>query len=130
MVVKPRQPVEPKGKLYSITEQLLKARDMEFLSKAALCLLMTGEQDEYSAQLLLSCVHGCVTLSYMQDLRQSWRCYINIGSIFAQEAVLSYTAQMDSKGYQQQGVVCSGTTLVQGTTFVQRRPHHHWSIAN
>jgi hypothetical protein len=40
-----------KERLYSITEQLLEARDVGFLNKAALCLLRTGEQEEYTAQL-------------------------------------------------------------------------------
>ena len=35
-------------KLYEITEQLLEARDVAFLDKAALCLLRTGEQEEYT----------------------------------------------------------------------------------
>lgn len=43
--------VELKEKLYSITEQLLGARDVGFLNKAALCLLRTGEQEEYTVQL-------------------------------------------------------------------------------
>ncbi|EJK77940.1 hypothetical protein THAOC_00191 [Thalassiosira oceanica] len=38
-------------KLYEITEQLLEARDVGFLDKAALCLLRTGEQEEYTAKL-------------------------------------------------------------------------------
>lgn len=38
-------------KLYEITEQLLEARDVGFLDKAALCLLRTGEQEEYTGGL-------------------------------------------------------------------------------
>lgn len=43
--------LEHQEKLYEITEQLLEARDVGFLDKAALCLLRTGEQEEYTAQL-------------------------------------------------------------------------------
>lgn len=46
-----KQGVELKQRLYNITEQLLEARDVRFLNKAALCLLRTGEQEEYTAQL-------------------------------------------------------------------------------
>jgi hypothetical protein len=43
------------------TEQLRKARDLQFLSKAALCLLKIGEQDEYTAQLFELYAQLCYT---------------------------------------------------------------------
>ena len=46
-----KQGVEFRSKLYAITEQLLEANDVSFLDKAALCLLHTGEQEEYTAEL-------------------------------------------------------------------------------
>ena len=42
---------EVKGKLYGITAQLLEARDVGFLNKAALCLLRTGVHDEDAARM-------------------------------------------------------------------------------
>lgn len=43
---------EMKDKLYSISEQLLEARDVGFLNKAALCLLRTGAHNEDAAKML------------------------------------------------------------------------------
>lgn len=56
-----RQGVELKQRLYNITEQLLEARDIGFLNKAALCLLRTGEQEEYTAQLFELYARLCYT---------------------------------------------------------------------
>ena len=56
-----KQEVEMKQRLYDITEQLLGARDVRFLNKAALCLLRTGEQEEYTAQLFELYARLCYT---------------------------------------------------------------------
>lgn len=46
-----KQSLEARKKLLDITEQLLEARDVEFLNKAALCLLRTGQYDESCAKM-------------------------------------------------------------------------------
>ena len=48
---KTKQKLQFKENLYNITEQLLEARDVGFLNKAAFCLLKTKEHNEYTARM-------------------------------------------------------------------------------
>ena len=48
---KGKSSAERKEKLYKITAQLLEARDVGFLNKAALCLLRTLDHDEDAAKM-------------------------------------------------------------------------------
>ncbi|KAL7553044.1 hypothetical protein ACHAWF_016289 [Thalassiosira exigua] len=46
-----KQGIEWRAKLYRIAEQLLEARDLGFLNKAALCLLRTGDHNDDAARM-------------------------------------------------------------------------------
>ena len=62
-----KQGVEWREKLYSITGQLLDARDVAFLNKAALCLLWTGEHLGDAARMFE--LYG--RICYAQRMRDS-----------------------------------------------------------
>ena len=94
--------VELKEKLYMITEQLLEARDLEFLSKSALCLLKTAEQDEYTAQLFELYARLCYTRRICDEGGDAT---LPLAQSLHEEKYFSYAAQLFAKCSQQRGGV-------------------------
>ena len=99
--LKGKQGVELKEQLYSITEQLLEARDVGFLNKAALCLLRTGEQEEYTAQLF----ELYARLSYTQRIcDEEGDAILPMAQSTHEKKYFSYAAKLFSKCSQQRGI--------------------------
>ena len=101
--LKGKQSVEFKEKLYSITEQLLEARDVGFLNKAALCLLKTGEQEEYTAQLF----ELYARLSYTQrisDLSEEGEVVLPLAQSVHEKKYFGYAAKLFAKCSEQRGI--------------------------
>lgn len=99
--LKGKQGVELKERLYGITEQLLEARDVGFLNKAALCLLRTGEQEEYTAQLFQLYAH----LSYTQRIcDEEEDMNLPLPQSSHEKKYFSYAAKLFAKCSQQRGI--------------------------
>ena len=92
--------VELKEKLYAITEQLLEARDVNFLSKAALCLLRTGEQEEYTAQLFELYGRLCYTQRICDDEGETT---LPLAQSLHEIKYFSYAAKLFAKCSSQRG---------------------------
>ncbi|KAL7540343.1 hypothetical protein ACHAXR_010608, partial [Thalassiosira sp. AJA248-18] len=93
--------VDLKQKLYNITEQLLEARDVGFLNKAALCLLRTGEQEEYTAQLFELYARLCYTQRICDEKENAT---LPLAPSVHEKKYFSYAAKLFAKCAQQRGV--------------------------
>jgi len=99
--------MELKQKLYEITEQLLEARDVGFLNKAALCLLKTGEQEEYTAQLFELYARLC----YTQRISDGQGNVLPLAPSRHEKKYFSYAAKLFSKCSQEDGAEARGVKL-------------------
>jgi superfamily I DNA/RNA helicase len=94
-----KQEMEYKEKLYNITEQLLEARDVGFLNKAALCLLRTGEHEEYTARMF----ELYAKLSYVQRISEDDSFTLPVAPTSHEKKYFSYAGKLFAKVYQSDG---------------------------
>lgn len=88
-------------KLYSITEQLLGARDVGFLKAAGLCLLRTGEQEEYTAQLFELYARLCYTQRIVDE---KGNVVLPLAPSEHEKKYFSYAAKLFAKCSQERSV--------------------------
>lgn len=94
-----KQQMQYKEKLYNITEQLLEARDVVFLNKAALCLLRTGEHEEYTARMF----ELYAKLSYAQRISEDDSLTFPVMPSSHEKKYFSYAGKLFAKVHQANG---------------------------
>jgi hypothetical protein len=94
-----KQQVQFKEKLYDITEQLLEARDVGFLNKAALCLLRTGEHEEYTARMF----ELYAKLSYAQRISEDDSLTLPVTPSSHEQKYFSYAGKLFAKVHESSG---------------------------
>ena len=85
-----------KEKLYNITEQLLEARDVGFLNKAALCLLKTKEHEEYTARMF----ELYARLSYAKRISEDDSLTPPVAPTSHEEKYFSYAGKLFAKVHE------------------------------
>eukprot|EP00985_Skeletonema_marinoi_P021962 scaffold13734_cov129-Skeletonema_marinoi.AAC.1 len=97
--MKTKQKLQFKEKLYSITEQLLEARDVGFLNKAAFCLLKTEEHDEYTARMF----ELYARLTYAKRISEDDSLMLPVTPTSHEKKYFQYAGQLFAKVHKSDG---------------------------